>query len=453
MDTGFPKTKLSLSFKLTVVQVLILIMVSISVLMTTAETITNYISQRNIYELQVAARGLAQVVMNTSYRNDRIVEEIFSSSKLNIEVVILNSDLNIVLNTLHFRGQGMTLPSEIRDAVLMSKTHGSWDRYLYVIEKFSSLDNTGYILAFSPQDEQILIRDSLIWSVLRVIVIAVLIGLLFGTYLTGRLVEPLQNLEKRLRAISEGDFTGRMQGSEDDELGDLAKTFNDMSQQLESYQRAQLRFIQNASHELKSPLMNIQGYAEGLQAGLFNESEIDEALDIIVSESQRLKSVVEELLFMSRIEDSGVELEFGIIELDEIINDALRTVYTRIQQKELDLQVIIGEDIAIRGNYSTLQRAFANILDNGVRYAKSRILIQCQVENSQVVVRFVDDGPGFDIKEMPKVFERFFKGEKGSTGLGMAIVKDVMNLHKGEVQIYNYDQGGAVVELRFNKQL
>lgn len=449
MDTKLSKIKTSIGFKITAVQVLVIIMVSVSVLVTTAFTITNYISQRNFYELETTAKGVAQIVLNTSFKNERLIQELISQSQSNIEIILLNNELNIVLSSFQGFNETVVLPDELKSAIVsQSKEQGSWNEYYYFVERFSGVDRAGYVLALSPRDDQIIIRDSFLWSVVRVIVIAVLIGVLFGSYLTSKLIEPLQNLEKRLKEISIGDFSGRLKVEEDDELGDIAKAFNNMSQQLERYQKAQSRFIQNASHELKSPLMNIQGYAEGLQAGVFNESEKDEALDIVVSETQRLKSVVEELLFISKIDDESITIEFNKVDLGDIINEALRTVYTRIQQKELDLQVIIEEDLLVKGDYSSLMRAFANILDNAVRYADERILIQGLSADKQVVVRIVDDGPGFEEKEIPKVFERFFKGKEGSTGLGMAIVKDIINIHQGEVVIYNHTTGGAVVEVK-----
>ncbi|MFP4456596.1 MAG: sensor histidine kinase [Clostridia bacterium] len=449
MDTKLSKTKTSIGFRITAVQVLVIIMVSVSVLVTTAFTITDYISQRNFYELETTSKGVAQIVLNTSFKNERLIQELISQSQSNIEIILLNNELNIVLSSFQGFNETVVLPDELKAAIVsQSKEQGSWNEYYYFVERFSGADRSGYVLALSPRDDQIIIRDSFLWSVVRVIVIAVLIGVLFGSYLTSKLIEPLQNLEKRLKEISIGDFSGRLKVEEDDELGDIAKAFNNMSQQLERYQKAQSRFIQNASHELKSPLMNIQGYAEGLQAGVFNESEKDEALDIVVSETQRLKSVVEELLFISKIDDESITVEFNKVDIGDIINEALRTVYTRIQQKELDLQVIIEEDLLVKGDYSSLMRAFANILDNAVRYADERILIQGLSADKQVVVRIVDDGPGFEEKEIPKVFERFFKGKEGSTGLGMAIVKDIINIHQGEVVIYNHTTGGAVVEIK-----
>lgn len=448
MGTKLSRIKTSIGFKITAVQVLVIIMVSVSVLVTTAFTITNYISQRNFYELETTAKGVAQIVLNTSFKNEHLIEELISQSQSNIEIILLNNELNIALSSFQGFNETVVLPDELKDAINQSKGQGSWSEYYYVVERFSGVDRAGYVLALSPRDDQIIIRDSFLWSVVRVIVIAVLIGVLFSSYLTSKLIEPLQKLEKRLKEISIGDFSGRLKVEEDDELGDIAIAFNNMSQRLERYQKAQSRFIQNASHELKSPLMNIQGYAEGLQAGVFNESEQDEAFDIVVSETQRLKAVVEELLFISKIDDESMTIEFDKVNIGEIINEALRTVYTRIQQKELDLQVIIEEDLMIKGDYSSLMRAFANLLDNAVRYADERILVQGLSADKQVVVRIVDDGPGFEEKEIPKVFERFFKGKKGSTGLGMAIVKDIINIHQGEVEIYNHTTGGAVVEIK-----
>lgn len=459
MGTNLVKNSQSIALRITIVEVTIIILVSVSVLLSTALTLSNYILDRSYYELTTTAKSLVQIVLNFGMKDFSLVEAFILDESMvqeSTRVVIMDYHFNIKVTTDTEVFPNMArLPADFQSEVLSGKRNGSIKGYLYVVEEIKSITGhiIGYVLTLSTSQETILIRNSILSSVLRIIFVASLLGIVFSGYITRRLIEPLQKLETRIREIASGEFAGEIEVELDDEIGGVTRAFNAMSQQLVLYQQSQSRFIQNASHELKSPLMNIQGYAEGLLENIFDEAERDNALKIITEESQRLKNVVEELLYISKIDDDRTALKFQRLSIADVINDAIRTVYTRIKQHQIKLEVNVDEELTLEGSYTYLVRAIANVLDNSVRYAESKITIDVSRIEQYIRLVIIDDGSGFAEEDIPHIFERFYKGEHGNTGLGMAIVADIIQKHGGNIAVENRPEVGAAIIIHIPAEL
>ena len=458
MDTNSKKTKQSIALRLTVVQIVVILVVGISVLLTSSMLMNDYILEDNYQELEILGSGIVSVIKNSDIQNldlIRVMTDNIGTQRDSTEVIVLDYQFNTVYSTnFELAQNGQQINEALKDLVLNVKRRNSYLGYLSVVIPVTHATGaiSGYIIALNSREEFTAMRNYIIVMLLRMIMIAILIGVLFSGYLLRRIIEPLQKLENRIRQVSSGDFAGELEIDSDDEIGDVTRAFNKMSQRLVRYNQGQQRFIQNASHELKSPLMNIQGYAEGLQEGIFDEEEKNKALDVIVSETQRLKNVVEELMYISRIDDTGIKLKYGDVKVVNLVNDAIRTVYTRIHHHHIVLEVNVDEDLKIKGDYNHLVRAIANILDNSVRYASSNITVVASDQPNCVEIVIIDDGKGFDEQDLPKIFERFYKGKRGNTGLGMAIVADIVERHGGVIEAYNEPGAGAAIVMKLPKK-
>ncbi len=458
MDTNSKKTKQSIALRLTVVQIVVILVVGISVLLTSSMLMNDYILEDNYQELEILGSGIASVIQNSDIQNldlIRVMTDNIGTQKDSTEVIVVDYQFNTVFSTnFELAQNGQQINETLKELVLTVKRRNVYLGYLSVVIPVRHITGAtaGYIIALNSRDEFTAMRNYIIVMLLRMIMIAILIGVLFSGYLLRRIIEPLQKLENRIRQVSSGDFAGELEIDSDDEIGDVTRAFNKMSQRLVRYNQGQQRFIQNASHELKSPLMNIQGYAEGLQEGIFDEEEKNKALDVIVSETQRLKNVVEELMYISRIDDTGIKLKYSDVKVVNLVNDAIRTVYTRIHHHNITLEVNVDEELKIKGDYNHLVRAIANILDNSVRYASSNITVVASEQPNCVEIVIIDDGKGFDEQDLPKIFERFYKGKRGNTGLGMAIVADIVERHGGVIEAYNEPGAGAAIVMKLPKK-
>ena len=208
----------------------------------------------------------------------------------------------------------------------------------------------------------------------------------------------------------------------------------------------QQTFFQNASHELKTPLMAIQGYAEGIQAGVMDAGG---AAEVILEESDRMTELVEELLDISKIDMGRQLLAFSEIDIRELLYDSIRAVEPTAAAGGIAIVPDFPETpVMVSCDDTRLRRAVTNILSNGVRYARSQLRLTCRADKRHVTIRIQDDGDGIAEEDIPHIFDRFYMGKSGKSGIGLALTREIIHLHKGTIRAYNGDTG-AVFEISF----
>ena len=212
---------------------------------------------------------------------------------------------------------------------------------------------------------------------------------------------------------------------------------------IEKEAERQQTFFQNASHELKTPLMAIQGYAEGIQAGVMDTAS---AAEVILAESDRMTELVDELLDISKIDMGRQPLTLSEMDVRELLYDSIRAVEPTAAGGITITPDFPETPIMVSCDDTRLRRAVTNILSNGVRYARSELRLTCRADKRHVTIRIQDDGDGIAEADLPHIFDRFYMGKSGKSGIGLALTKEIIHLHKGTIRAYNGD-GGAVFEI------
>ena len=213
---------------------------------------------------------------------------------------------------------------------------------------------------------------------------------------------------------------------------------------IEKETERQQTFFQNASHELKTPLMAIQGYAEGIQAGVMDTAS---AAEVILAESDRMTELVDELLDISKIDMGRQPLALSEMDVRELLYDSIRAVEPAAAGGGIAIVPDFPETpVMVSCDDTRLRRAVTNILSNGVRYARSQLHLTCRTEKRHVTIRIQDDGDGIAEADLPHIFDRFYMGKNGKSGIGLALAKEIIHLHKGTIRAYNGDSG-AVFEI------
>ena len=213
---------------------------------------------------------------------------------------------------------------------------------------------------------------------------------------------------------------------------------------IEKEAERQQTFFQNASHELKTPLMAIQGYAEGIQAGVMDTGS---AAEVILEESDRMTGLVEELLDISKIDMGRQPLTLSETDIRELLYDSIRAVEPAAAASGITIAPDFPEEpVMVKCDDTQMRRAVTNILTNGLRYAHSQLCLTCRPDKRNVIIRIQDDGDGIAEGDLPHIFERFYMGKSGKSGIGLALTKEIIHLHKGTIRAYNGD-GGAVFEI------
>ena len=213
---------------------------------------------------------------------------------------------------------------------------------------------------------------------------------------------------------------------------------------IEKEAERQQTFFQNASHELKTPLMAIQGYAEGIQAGVMDAAS---AAEVILEESDRMTELVDELLDISKIDMGRQPLALSEMDIRELLYDSVRAVEPAAAAGGITIVPdFLEEPVMVSCDDTRLRRAVTNILSNGVRYARSELRLTCRMDKRHVTIRIQDDGDGIAEADLPRIFDRFYMGKSGKSGIGLALTQEIIHLHRGTIRAYN-GETGAVFEI------
>jgi two-component system phosphate regulon sensor histidine kinase PhoR len=203
-------------------------------------------------------------------------------------------------------------------------------------------------------------------------------------------------------------------------------------------------FVANVSHELKTPITSIKGFAETLLDGAAEEPETREQfLQIIYEESKRIQLLIEDLLNLSRLERDEVELNIAPIQVDQMVEDILPAMYQSAEEKAITVKVQLQKGIMFSADEEKVKQVLVNLLTNAISYTLEKGTVQLDIHEDEEQIRFQvkDSGIGISKKTLPRIFERFYRADKarsrdtGGTGLGLAIVKHIVEVHLGEIEV------------------
>lgn len=282
--------------------------------------------------------------------------------------------------------------------------------------------------------------------------LAVLVGGL-GWVVAGRALQPVDAIREQAEEISGATLAERVPVPDThDEVQDLAVTMNEMLERIEHHDLAIRQFSSDASHELKSPIANITAL---IQTRTSSDPSWARLQAQLTSETSRLASLVENLLFLATHQDTNQDVERHAVQLDELLFSEAELV-----SETSDLRVGIGrvEPVAVTGSIGDLSRMVRNLVDNAVRHATSRIGLSLTTTDDRVTLVVEDDGPGIPVDDRRRVFERFTRLDEararndGGTGLGLSIVAQVAAAHGGTVVVADSELGGAAFEVTFSSR-
>ncbi len=284
-------------------------------------------------------------------------------------------------------------------------------------------------------------------AIFRAIIISVLVSTVISLILAFPLFFSTRKLSKFASRVGKGDFTPVKGHIMSRELSNLGANMNIMANKLEQADIEQKTFFQNASHELRTPLMSIQGYAEGLKYDIFDDQQKNGAIDVIISETTRLTTLVENLLSISKMDMSrsgSYTVKKTIINVQELSEDIVARVRGNFlfDGKEL-VTDIRAEDSYICANENDILRMLENIFSNCNRYAQKMVDFSVFKVKNEIQFIISDDGPGIDEKVLPTLFDRFAKGSDGKHGIGLALAKAIAEEHEGTILAENKPEGGA----------
>ena len=305
-----------------------------------------------------------------------------------------------------------------------------------------------YVTATAVMDRQIITI-----AVLGLVGLAVvaMIVLLSSNYYIRSILKPVEEITEKAKRIAGGTYGIQIQNRYNDEIGELAKTINELSSQVNRNEKMQAEFISSLSHELRTPLTVITGWSETLIGDENLDQDTRRGMKIILREAKRLTEMVVDLLDFTRIQDGRMTLN---VELADVRGEFEDTVYmygSRLEQDGIRLDYLENDDDIpeITCDPKRLRQVFLNILDNAAKHGGEgkRIEASMRFENRKVVVRIRDFGPGIPEDEIPLVKKKFYKGSSKArgSGIGLAVCDEIVQMHGGELLLSNAEGGGTLV--------
>lgn len=308
-----------------------------------------------------------------------------------------------------------------------------------------------FITATSLVDKQIFYVAAISLLVMLAVLAVVMLS---SNYFIRSIMVPVSQITEKAKWIANGSYGAQIQTKYNDEIGELAQTINELSTKISQNEKMQAEFISQLSHELRTPLTVINGWSETLLADESMDADTRQGMKIISSEAKRLTEMVMELLDFTRLQDGRVSLSLEPTDIRSEFEDTVFMYSSRLAQEGLDLNYLdTDSDIPeISCDAKRLRQVFLNILDNAAKHGGDGKQIDAGIsyEDSCVVIRIRDYGPGIPEDEIPLVKKKFFKGSSKArgTGIGLAVSDEIVELHNGSLTLENAQGGGTLVTIR-----
>lgn len=258
---------------------------------------------------------------------------------------------------------------------------------------------------------------------------------------TKSIAMPIEQITSSIENVKPNEILSIDTNSDNIEIQKLVNEFNAMNKRIYQAYNSQKAFLHNASHELRTPLMNIQGYADGIEIGIFEDAK--GTAHLISEQSKRLTKIVDSLLTLARAENFNANTQLEQLNISDCLLIILNGYKGYAISKNIALKTEITPNIFANANKELLIGAIGNIVSNAIRYAHKNIFISLEKKDSKAIIIIKDDGKG--IENTNNIFDRFSKGKDGNFGLGLAIAKTSVEMMNGNIKAFNDD--GAVFKI------
>ncbi len=293
---------------------------------------------------------------------------------------------------------------------------------------------------------------------LYLIMIAVGVAIIAITVVSSRffiisIVRPIRKVSLMAKNIAAGNFDTDISISGNNEIGELCDSINYMATELKAADSMKNDFISSVSHELRTPLTAIRGWGETAKMSIGTDEEIvEKGLDVVLRESERLSSLVEELLDFSRMQNGALQLNMRLFPLSEVISEVADIYNELANQQKIDIEFPVPRtDSLIFGDRDRIKQVFINIIDNAIKYTEAggQVLIEQLEEDGVARITVKDTGIGIPAQDIDRVKEKFFKSNKTvrGSGIGLAVADEIVKQHKGLLFLESTEGVGTTVTI------
>lgn len=375
-----------------------------------------------------------------------------------IELMALDAEGQVFLTSSGFMPQDTTMPdlADSRTNGGIGSFTGRWDGQkimaVTVLSSLSGEDLLGlrYVVSMQAIDRQL----TLITVFAALVALAILLFVLYtSSYFMNSIIAPVGEVSRTARQIAQGDFDVRLDTHNDDEIGQLCASINNMAEELSNAEQVKNDFISSVSHELRTPLTAIRGWGETL----LSDDDLDpetrrKGMQVIMGETERLSQMVEELLDFSRIQGGRMVLTRENVDLAAELSDVVLMYTERARRENKTLLYEEPEGVIIvYADRNRLRQVFINILDNAIKYSDGgdTVAVTLTTISGSAVISVADTGIGIAPEELPRVKDRFYKGKSSrrGSGIGLAVADEIINMHGGSLKLNSRKGEGTTVTI------
>lgn len=398
------------------------------------------------------AIGHLTVLLNSEL-NDPMILNAYNTSLaswsniVGSDITVVDSSGDVFASTAQIK----TVPAEFNERILLGETmkkfsrFGSYYKSVVLVIGIPIRYNGGTIggIYFNTPIKQL---TTSVMNFIEMFLLSALISIilaLFTTYKQAKKIShPITRINSAVLDIASGKFDKRLDVSSNDEIGQLASSFNYMADSLQKLETMRESFISDVSHELRTPMTSIAGFLEGILDGTIPPEKRDEYLGIVLSETKRLARMSSDMLEMSKMSSSEYHLDMKKFDLCEAIRLAIISLESKIDSKSLELDVSFAhEQINVLADKDSILRVIINLLDNAIKfsYENTKISISAWCDVRSAYVKIGNFGIGIEPDDLAHVFDRFYKTDKSrgkdktGAGLGLSMAKNIMRLHNQRI--------------------
>ena len=380
-----------------------------------------------------------------------------------MEIEVINASGRVVLTSTGFTAEGEQDMPDYNAALISADSTGRWrgrlssgERIMAVTRAVKNyqgdvLGAVRYISSLREADGRVFLY-TLIGVLVGLLIIAVVA--LSGAYFIRSIVRPVRAMSETSKRIAQGDFSAKIDKMYDDEIGDLCDSINEMATELDANEKLKNDFISRVSHELRTPLTAIKGWAETMQYGVPDRVTLEKGMSVIVKESGRLTSLVEELLDFSKLQNGRLTMQMERMDILAEIDEAVYILRERALSEGKHLLYDDPEEMPVMyGDRNRLKQVFLNVIDNAIKYTPEGGMIGVQVyrdyKENAVKIIVADNGCGINPEDLPKVKDKFYKANQkiNGSGIGLAVADEIIKMHKGTLDIESSPEVGTTVTI------
>ena len=427
---------------------------------------TRNITQR-ISEIQVRGNVISNLIVSSGYLTSERKTEVDAelsrvSDMYDGRILIVDSKLKVIRDTYGLEeGEIVVLPEVIKcfrgDAVKVVNQHkDNVEIYVPIVGTDKKTVYGVVVMNFSFQSINTL-YDNIRTVTFSIIILFAVIIIMLAWILSGRLVKPLKKVEESIRQIGSGDFSEKMEVNDNLEVENISNAINSMLTAVQNMEDSRQEFVSNVSHELKTPITSIKVLAESLTmqeevpVELYKEFMVD-----INEELERMNKIVNDLLSLVKMDKSAVQMSIEEININEFIEGILKGINPIASQRNIEIIFESVRPVSAQIDSVKLGMAFTNIIENAVKYNFDNgwVKVTLNADHKFFYLRVSDSGVGIPEDLQDHIFERFYRVDKarsretGGNGLGLAITRNAILLHRGSIKVHSVEKQGTTFAVR-----